>query len=97
MYHKLTEYRGLEEIQETTLEIKENLSKLKLKTPAKTLQDNENIEVGIAMIKNRGKVLAKDLKLPQKMLLINPEQPICTILSPEIKLRIIIKIELRAL
>lgn len=89
------EYQKLEEMEETILDIHENLEKLKFKKLKIHPIFERDFEIGTFTLQNFGKKLAKKIELPQSLILTNPDQNICTLLSNKIKLKIIVKIELR--
>ncbi len=84
VYH---EFSSIEGIQEDTLEIIANLKKLRFKL------HNSDVEVLYLKKKGEGMVYARDISLPPSVEIVNPDQKILTITSPDKEINIELRIE----
>ncbi|MFN7064785.1 MAG: DNA-directed RNA polymerase subunit alpha [Aquificaceae bacterium] len=84
VYH---EFSALEGVQEDALEIIANLKRVRFK-----LQDSE-VEILYLKKKGEGIVYAKDISLPPKVEIVNPDQRILTITDPNKEINMEIRIE----
>lgn len=84
VYH---EFSAIEGVQEDTIEIIANLKKVRFKL------HNSDVEVLYLKKKGEGVVYAKDISLPPNVEIINPEQKILTITSPDKEINIELRIE----
>ncbi len=84
VYH---EFSSIEGVQEDTLEIIANLKKVRFKLK------NSDVEVLYLKKKGEGIVYAKDISLPPSVEVVNPDQKILTITSPNKEINIELRIE----
>ncbi|MEJ7555342.1 MAG: DNA-directed RNA polymerase subunit alpha [Aquificaceae bacterium] len=84
VYH---EFSAIEGVQEDTIEIIANLKRIRFKL------HNSDVEVLYLKKKGEGVVYAKDISLPPNVEIVNPEQKILTITSPDKEINIELRIE----
>lgn len=82
----------MEEIKENFNELKENLESIEFKINKKTFK-SKVIHINL----NKGKKLikAKDIFLPEKVKILNPDQKILTLKSNNINVKLLLKLEMR--
>lgn len=92
LYHSINEFTEMEEIKENFNEVKENLDSIEFKINTKIFKSKV-----IHLNLNKGKKLikAKDIVLPEKVKILNPEQKILTLKSSNINIKLLLKIEVR--
>lgn len=91
IYQDIHEYSDIEELKESVTEIYDNLNQIQFKSKKKLKKKRIIIEL---FINKNSRKKAVDIITPTFLKIINSKQHICTIVSSEINIKILIELEL---